>query len=136
MIGKAYISKVNAQGNVFVCLDILPAEFFQMNCKPLMQSKMIITDGTVVDPEAMCISGVRYAKNIFPLSNSLIVILTVTGIVESQNLDAISIATVLAIGDALGREDLIPKTIFSGYNGCWEKCFIDDDKGDIFDNPI
>jgi len=79
-------------------------------------------DDGVIAPEGIqiaCMSGARYARHLFPLAESTILIRSATGRIAQRDFEAFSIATAVAIGRALGLESLIPATAFQGVCGSW-----------------
>lgn len=119
------VRKADGDGIATVFVEILPSDRFRVRCdqsatievhdlegKPLSQS----------DVHIMCMSGARYARHLFPLNTSQIVIRRTAGTVLPEDLHAFGIATVLAIGCALASENSIPAGCFHGTLGHWKAC--------------
>ena len=114
---SATIRKKNGIGEISVTVEILPHSEFHMRFDPLSPTEVMTPDGSAIEVEAMCLSGTRYARHFLPLNESRVIIRGAKGIIEPSDYDAPSIATVLAIGLALQKEELIPEKAFQGYGG-------------------
>ena len=116
----AGVRKINGEGEVSVTIEVVRGSEFHMKYEPLSPSGVRSTDGHVIEPGPMCLSGARYARRIFPLDQSTVLIRGATGTIGAQDGQSLAFATVLAIGRALGMEDSIPERAFEGATGKWE----------------
>ena len=119
---SATIRKIKGIGEVSVTVELLPHTEFHMRFDPSSPTEVTTPDGNAIEAGPMCLSGARYARHLFPLNNSRIMIKAAKGTLESQDdNDALCIVTILAIGKALQKEELIPEQTFIGHGGSWEK---------------
>lgn len=122
---SATVCKINGTGVASVTVELLPSDELEIRCNLTSPVQVDVTEGKPfesVEIEVICMSGARYARNVFHMSKSRIVIRAAKGAVAPLDIQAFAIATVLAIGRALGKEDLIPAKALEGTSGSWKSC--------------
>jgi hypothetical protein len=119
--GYAEIERFEGKAVASVWVEISRGAGFRVACDPSSSFQVEVLDG-VIAPEGIqvaCMSGARYARHLFPLAESTILIRGAVGRIAQCDFEAFSIATVVAIGRALGLESRIPGTAFQGVFGSW-----------------
>jgi len=103
-------------------VDVFPSDTFGMQFDAPSLSHVLFDDGTPMDPKPMCLSGVRYARHLLPLAKSLVVVRQAKGFIAlPEDGDGLSIAAVLAIGEAIHASELIPERTLVGFGGQWHR---------------
>jgi hypothetical protein len=124
LIGSAKIETIGGQESAFVSVEVVPSVAFHTKCDIEAPIEVEGVDGTIIDSvgiEIACKCGATYARHVLPLAESTVVIRGATGRIALSNFDGFSIATVFAIGRALGREDQIPAAVLRGVRASWTR---------------
>lgn len=117
------VRKIGGEGIASATVEVVPSSMFQVKCDLTFPIQVQDLDGqpfAATEIEVTCMSGASYARHVFPLDSSRVIIRTANGTIERLDIEAFAIATVLAIGRALARESLIPAKAFQGAFGSWE----------------
>jgi hypothetical protein len=120
--GYAEFERLDGKAVASVSVVISRGEGFKVACDPSASFQAEVLDGLIA-PEGIqvaCMSGARYARHLFPLAESTILIKGAAGRIAQCDFEAFSMATVVAIGRALGLENGIPVTAFQGVCGSWK----------------
>ncbi|HEX4147202.1 MAG TPA: hypothetical protein VHY91_27140 [Pirellulales bacterium] len=119
--GSAGIEPVGGDEFASVSVEVVPSDTFHIKCGLEAPIEVEAVDGTVnpAGIEIACMSGARYARHVLPLAESTVVIRGAVGRIALANSEGFSIATVLAIGRALGRENQLPAAVFQGAAASW-----------------
>jgi hypothetical protein len=110
---------------VRVAVEVVPGGGFRAKCDMMTPVDIRNLAGTTLEApgiEVACMSAARYARHLFPPWDAWVVIREVSGRCASVSdaADGLAVATVLAIGRALGREGAIPVEAFRGVTCSWE----------------
>jgi len=122
LTGSAEIERADREEFASVSVEVVPSGAFRIKCGLEAPIEVEAVDG-IVDPagiEIACMSGARYARHVLPLAESTVIIRGAKGRVAVSSFEAFSIATVLAIGRALGRGGEVPAAVLHGARGSWQ----------------
>lgn len=117
------VRKIGDEGIASATVEVVPSSQFQVKSDLTTPIQVRDLEGkpfAATEIEITCMSGARYARHVFPLDRSRVIIRTAQGTIAPLDIEAFAIATVLAIGRALAQEDLIPAKAFQGASGSWE----------------
>ena len=120
------VCKVGGNGQVSVTVEVVAGGGFSAVCELTPPVDVHDLEGKPFEAsgiEVMCKSGARFARHFFPPWDARVVFRAASGCVSELDIgEALGVATVLAIGRALGRENSIPAKAFEGAFGSWKAC--------------
>ena len=122
---SAKVCKMTGRGNAAVVVDVRRCRGIHAAWQLLAPPQVTALSGehvSATEIETICRSGIDRACELLDVTDSKFIILAAKGRIASlADLDGFALATMAAVGRALGREDSISEAALVGAGGPWER---------------